>query len=189
MGSLAATGTQINVLDAGDLLAHDELLLLPAHEHLLQPILSHLRHLSIRICSALSRAYKRNQLEHLEANFSLKLKQSITTARNQKGKTGQDTAYPDQLMPFLSLATPGLETFSVSLPGTKSLSTLCRQNPGLALADARFDYMAHHLHFTRLCVLSLSHIKSTVDSFTRFLRSARPTLQELNLQCLCWTNH
>ncbi|KAL2814552.1 hypothetical protein BDW59DRAFT_154272 [Aspergillus cavernicola] len=48
--------------------------------------------------------------------------------------------------------------------------------------------MAHHFRFTRLSVLSLSYVLTTIPLFTRFLDTARPTLRELNLGSVCWTS-
>jgi hypothetical protein len=48
--------------------------------------------------------------------------------------------------------------------------------------------MAHHFQFTRLSVLSLSYVLTTVPSFTRFLDTARPTLRELKIGSVCWTS-
>ncbi|KAL2824455.1 hypothetical protein BDW59DRAFT_162345 [Aspergillus cavernicola] len=175
--SITSTPIEIETLEAGGLIVDDRL---PSF----LPILHHLRHVTLIICSSHSQEAQQRQLQSTEYRLGSVLREY--PAWKQKAKRDGD----QQLLPILASAASGLESLSLSIrfAGFKSIRALCDKKAGLSLADTHFNWMAHHVCFESLRELSLSNVVTTMPLFKAFMSTTQPTLRKLSLQYMCWTS-
>ncbi|KAL2827390.1 hypothetical protein BDW59DRAFT_160352 [Aspergillus cavernicola] len=184
----ASKQIKLEILETGGLMAdNDQLLSL-----FLQPILSHLRHLSVTIASTHIEIMEREKLQQAEDKL-LSLLQRYNSW-NSSTTIDRDPNQQQQLLPILASAAPVLETFSLFLPLTSAMlayghrHSIFNLKSGLDLADSHFNWMAHNFRLASLHTLSLSSMVIDISSFATFLETARPTLRILSIRHVHWTN-
>ncbi|KAL4870884.1 hypothetical protein BDV12DRAFT_195075 [Aspergillus spectabilis] len=164
----------------------------------LQPILSHLRRLSVIIASSHIETRIRERIQQEEDKL-LPLTREYTAwnARSTGDRhldQQNDRQQQRKLLQRLAATAPVLEDLTISLPITSRLPNhdhrhaLTSWISGLDLTDSHFDWMAHNFRFAALHTLSLDNMAIAVSSFTTFLQTAQPTLRRLSIWRVHWTN-
>ncbi|KAL6235924.1 hypothetical protein BDW75DRAFT_239771 [Aspergillus navahoensis] len=182
MVAICATNTRVETLQASGLMADDGLSITQDEENTLCPIMYGICHLSLNICSAHIQEEEHSKLQHAELNSKLAPYFQHSTARHPRPGTN-----PNRLLPVLAQAGPNLDSLHLACPGGE-YTELCKKKTALGLVDAHFDLLANQFHFTRLSVLSLRQVMTSLPTFTRFLDTARFTLRELTMYDMVWTN-
>lgn len=188
LAALGTTHTRITALETcGGMMVDDGISLTPSEEEALIPIFQQLQELSVQISSAHTQESERQSLCEAEEQVAFLVRESaIWEERNNSLEIKKN-----RLLPVLAKAAPGIQTLDLTMhPASTRILSFCQKQDedGLDLADAHFDWIAEHFKFSRLSVLSLKNIVTTVSSFKEFLKTALSTLTHVTLDYLIWTS-
>ncbi|CRL27733.1 unnamed protein product [Penicillium camemberti] len=186
--ALGTTHTRITALETcGGMMVDDGISLTPSEEEALIPIFQQLQELSVQISSAHTQESERQSLCEAEEQVAFLVRESAIWEERKNSLEIKK----NRLLPLLAKAAPGIQTLDLTMhPASTRILSFCQKQDedGLDLADAHFDWIAEHFKFSRLSVLSLKNIVTTVSSFKEFLKTALSTLTHVTLDYLIWTS-
>ncbi|KAL3481245.1 hypothetical protein BJX99DRAFT_253903 [Aspergillus californicus] len=156
MVAIGATNTRVETLQASGLMADNGLSITQDEENALCPIIYGIRYLSLNICSAHVQEEERRKLQHAELNSKLAPYFQSSTARHLRLGTNLN-----RLLLVLAQAGPNLDSLHLACPGG-GYTELCKKKTALGLVDAHFDLLANQFQFTRLSVLPLRQIMTSL---------------------------
>ncbi|KAJ5882658.1 uncharacterized protein N7529_001330 [Penicillium soppii] len=188
LAALGTTHTRIAAPETcGGMMVDDGISLTPSGEEALLPTFQQLQHLSVQISSAHIQASERQSLCEAEEQVAFLVRESVIWEERKNCSEIKK----NRLLPLLAKAAPAIQSLDLTMPpaSTRILS-FCREQDedDLDLADAHFDWISQHFKFSRLSVLSLKNIVTTVSSFKEFLKTALSTLKHVTLDFLIWTS-
>ncbi|KAJ5131161.1 uncharacterized protein N7515_007200 [Penicillium bovifimosum] len=185
LAAVGTTHTRIAALETcGGMMVDDGLSVTPSVEEALVPIFQQLQRLRVYISSAHTQDSDRQSLCEDEAEVAFLLQHSAIWEERKNCPEIKK----NRLLPLLAKAAPGVQNLDLTMHPTTRVSSLCQEKHGLDLTDAHFDWISQHFKFSRLSVLSLKSIITTVSSFKAFLKTALPTLEHLTLDYITWTS-
>ena len=186
LAALGTTQTRVVALETSEwIMVDDGLLLTRLEEEAVAPIFQQLQKISVRIMSSHTQHIERWILRQEEEGLTCLPQGSVVWGeRENRNETANH-----RLLPLLAQAAPNLKSLCLDMRAYKlSLHRFLRDQSGLDLLDAHFEWVSENLKFCRLTQLSLQSIITTAPSFKRFLQTAIHTLKHLVLHSLILTS-